>query len=124
MPQSTNRTLRRATAALSLAALALLAVAGLAVTGGQADAAPDLGGVSQPEDLPNCFAFGIDQVGGGNLDAGIERFDDCITDDYSFEFVFFAGGPSIVCPGPDCPIQDHSSPAELRADTHRADIEP
>lgn len=66
-------------------------------------------------DLANCFAFSIDQVGRGNLDAGIERFDECLADDYTFEFAFFEGAPSIVCPGTDCPIQEFSSRADLRA---------
>lgn len=30
-------------------------------------------------------------------------------------FTFFAGGPSIVCPGPGCPIQEFDNRAELRA---------
>jgi len=72
-------------------------------------------GEHQPGDLANCFAFSIDQVGRGNLEAGIERFDGCLADDYTFEFVFFEGGPSIVCPGPGCPIQEFSSRADMRA---------
>lgn len=69
----------------------------------------------KPEDLAHCFAFSIDQVGRGNVDAGIERFDECLADDYTFEFQFFEGGPSIVCPSAECPVQEFSSPGDLRA---------
>ncbi|MGH1487804.1 MAG: nuclear transport factor 2 family protein [Acidimicrobiales bacterium] len=92
----------------------LLVVATLMLTVGQADASNSRGEL-RPGDLTNCFAFSIDQVGRGNLEGGIERFDGCLADDYTFEFVFFEGGPSIVCPGEGCPIQEFSSRAEMRA---------
>ncbi|MEM8925964.1 MAG: nuclear transport factor 2 family protein [Actinomycetota bacterium] len=96
------------------AVLTLFAAVGLlALTGGEAGATSE--DRKQPEDLPLCFAFSIDQVGRGNLDAGTERFDKCLADDYTFEFVFFEGGPSVVCPGEGCPIQEFSSPGDLRA---------
>lgn len=68
-----------------------------------------------PADAAHCFAFSIDQVGRGNLAGGIEQFDDCLADDYTFEFVFFEGGPSVICPSADCPIQDFSSRGDMRA---------
>ncbi len=104
-----GRTLAGVSALLTI----LVAIGVMALTGGQADASGKDG--NQPEDLANCFAFSIDQVGRGNLDGGIEKFDDCLADDYTFEFVFFEGGPSIVCPGEGCPIQEFSSRADMRA---------
>ena len=72
-------------------------------------------GVTNPADLANCFAFGIDAIGRGDFDGGLEQWEDCFTDDYSFVFTFFPGGPSFECPGPGCPIQEFSSRAEMRA---------
>jgi hypothetical protein len=114
MPLAIRRIKGRATVGVATILAALLVAATLAVTVGQADAANNRG-ERRPGDLANCFAFSIDQVGRGNLEAGIERFDGCLADDYTFEFVFFEGGPSIVCPGEGCPIQDFSSRAEMRA---------
>lgn len=91
---STNRTGRGGVAAMAAVLATLLAVTALAVTGGQAGASGGRSGERQPEDLATCFAFSIDQVGRGDLEAGIERFDGCLAEDYTFEFVFFEGGPS------------------------------
>ena len=99
-----------------MAIVAALIAASLLVAG-QASAhdGDARGGEKNPADLPaSCFAAGIDSLI-GDFDAGVELWEGCLTEDYSFEFVFFAGGPSIVCPGPDCPIQEFSSRAELRA---------
>ena len=91
---------------------ASLLVAGQASANGGGDAR---GGEQNPADLPaSCFAAGIDDLI-SDFDAGLELWEGCLTDDYSFEFIFFPGGPSIVCPGPDCPIVGASSRAELRA---------
>lgn len=114
MPLAKTRHRRRITYTIGAAlGLALMVVA---IGAGRASASEgDRGGEKRPEDLTNCFAFGIDAIGRGDFDAGVALWDGCFTDDYSFEFVFFAGGPSIVCPGPDCPIQEFSTRAELRA---------
>lgn len=114
MLRHTSRTYPRTTAAIGTLLVAVLAVTTLAATGAGASSG-DRDGEREPAGLANCFAFGIDQVGRGDFDAGVEIWDGCFADDYSFEFVFFPGGPSIVCPGPDCPVQEFSSRAELRA---------
>lgn len=49
------------------------------------------GGERNPGDLADCFTFGRDEVGRGDFDHGVETWDGCFTDDYSFEFVFFSG---------------------------------
>ncbi len=103
----------RVVAAVSAALAVLVTLGVVVVVSGQADA--NARRRYQPEELANCFAFSIDQVGRGNLDGGIERFDDCLADDYSFEFAFVAGGPTITCPGEECPIQEYSSVGDLRA---------
>lgn len=95
--------------------LALLLAVALFATGCGSNSEAAAADAHQPADLANCFAFSIDQVGRGNLPAGIERFDECLADDYTFEFVFFEGGPSVICPGDGCPIQDFSSRADMRA---------
>ena len=92
-------------------------IAGSLLVAGQASARG--GGAREgerdPADLPaSCFAEGIDSLI-SDLDAGVKLWEGCLTDDYSFEFVFFPGGPSIECPGPGCPIQEFSSRAEMRA---------
>ena len=68
-----------------------------------------------PAALALCFATSIDSIGRGNLDAGVEGFDDCLADDYVFEFQFAPGAPPVVCPGEGCPVQDFSSVGEMRA---------
>ena len=93
----------------------LLVVALLVASCGSSGDDTDTAATSGPDSAARCFAFSIDQVGRGNLEAGIDRFDDCLTDDYRFEFIFFEGGPSIVCPSPECPIQEFSSPGDMRA---------
>lgn len=92
-------------------------LAGSLLVAGQASAGDGdaRGGEKDPADLPtSCFATGIDALI-GDFEAGLELWEGCLTDDYSFEFVFFPGGPSIVCPGLGCPIVGASSRAELRA---------
>lgn len=104
----TNR--RIVTIVVALFAVSLL-VAGQAWAGNGSGG----GGEEDPADLPaSCFAAGIDAMI-GDFDAGLELWEGCLTDDYSFEFIFFPGGPSIVCPGSECPIVGASSRAELRA---------
>ena len=68
-----------------------------------------------PDALAFCFASSIDAIGRGNLDAGVEGFDECLTEDYVFEFQFAPGAPSVICPGDGCPVQDFSSIGEMRA---------
>ncbi len=68
-----------------------------------------------PTDLARCFAFGIDSVGRGDLERGVAMWEQCLTDDFSFKFTFYPGGPSVQCPGPECPIQEFESRAQLRA---------
>ncbi len=87
----------------------------LLLTGCDSDDNSVLVSTNNPTDLAHCFAFSIDQVGRGNLDAGIEKFSGCLSDDYTFQFQFSADAPPIVCPGADCPIQEFSSIADLRA---------
>ncbi|MEM7338295.1 MAG: nuclear transport factor 2 family protein [Actinomycetota bacterium] len=82
-----------------------------AATPADADIEADNG----PESLTLCFASSIDQVGRGNLDGGVAGFDECLADDYVFEFQSFPGGPSVVCPGEGCPVQGFSSLGEMRA---------
>ncbi len=100
-------------AGVSILVAFFAAIALMAVGGGQADASGRQG--NQPADLANCFAFSIDQAGRGNLDGSIEKFDDCLADDYSFSFSFFEGADPIVCPGEGCPIQEFDSLGDLRA---------
>ena len=99
-----------------LAIVATLIAASLLITGqASAHGGGARGGEKDPADLPAaCFAAGIDSVI-SDFDGGVALWEGCLTDDYSFEFVFFPGGPSIVCPGPDCPVVGASSIAELRA---------
>ena len=88
-------------------------LAGSLLVAGQAWAGDGRG--NEPADLPaSCFAAGIDAMI-SDFEAGVELWEGCLTDDYSFEFIFFPGGPSIVCPGAECPIVGASSRAELRA---------
>ena len=103
---------------IRIAAIVAALVAASLLVSGQASAHGNSaqGGERNPADLPaSCFADGIDAIGLGNFDAGLGLWEGCLTDDYSFEFVFFPGGPSIECPGPGCPIQEFSSRAEMRA---------
>ncbi len=74
------------------------------------------GGVTDPIDLAHCFAYGIDAIGRGDFERGLSLWEGCLTDDYSFKFTFFPGGPSVECPGPECPIQESDSRARLRAE--------
>ena len=71
--------------------------------------------IANPADLAHCFAYGIDAVGRGDYDRGVAMWQQCLADDYSFKFTFYPGGPSMECPGPECPIQEFESKAELRA---------
>ena len=73
-------------------------------------------GAVEPTDLARGFAYGIDAIGRGDIERGVALWEPCFTDDYSFKFVFFPGGPSMECPGPDCPIQEFDSRARLRAE--------
>lgn len=70
---------------------------------------------TSPEDLAHRFAYGIDAIGRGDYESGVAMWERCFTEDYSFKFTFFPGGPSLECPGPDCPIQDFENGAVLRA---------
>ena len=100
---------------ITAALILVVAVVSVVAITGQTEARDDQSGVRNPADLTNCFAFGIDSIGRGDFDGGVELWENCFTDDYSFVFTFFPGGPSIVCPGPDCPIQEFDSRAEMRA---------
>ena len=80
-------------------------------------------GVDNPEDLARCFAYGIDAIGRGDYDKGVSMWERCFADDYSFQFTFFPGGPSIECPGPGCPIQEFDSRAKLRAEFAQAEFQ-
>ena len=79
-------------------------------------------GVTDPTDLARWFAYGIDAVGRGDLERGVALWEEALADDYSFKFTFFPGGPSVECPGPECPIQDFESLARLRADFAHAEF--
>ncbi len=100
-----------------LAVFALIVAGLFATTGAEADAAGKKSRNNQQvKDLATgCFAASIDQVGRGNLDTGVAMFDDCLSDDYVFEFQAFPGGPVLVCPGEGCPVQEYSSLGEMRA---------
>lgn len=94
---------------------ALIAGSLLAATQVSAGGGQDSGGETDPADLPTaCFAEGIDDLI-SDFDTALQLWEGCFTDDYSFEAVFFPGGPSFECPGPDCPIQEFSSRAEIKA---------
>ena len=94
---------------------ALLAGSLLATTQASASGGHSRGGEKDPADLPAaCFAEGIDDLI-NNYDTALTLWEGCFTDDYSFEAVFFPGGPSFECPGPGCPIQEFSSRAEIKA---------
>ncbi len=80
-------------------------------------------GVGSPEELALRFAYGIDAVGRGDLDRGVSMWEACFTHDYSFQFTFFPGGPSMECPGPECPIQEFDSKARLRAEFAQAEFQ-
>ena len=71
---------------------------------------------SDPTDLAHWFAYGIDAIGRGDYDRGVAMWEESLADDYSFKFTFYPGGPSMECPGPECPIQEFDSRARLRAD--------
>jgi len=81
------------------------------------------GGIADPIDLANCFAYGIDAVGRGDFERGVALWERCLTDDYSFKFTFYPGGPSMECPGPECPIQEFDSRARLRAEFAQAEFQ-
>ena len=70
---------------------------------------------TDPVDLAHSFAFGIDAIGRGDYDRGVGIWEEALADDYSFKFTFYPGGPSMECPGPECPIQEFESRAQLRA---------
>ena len=80
-------------------------------------------GVTDPTELAYCFAHGIDAVGRGDLERGVALWKECLTDDYSFKFTFFPGGPSMECPGPECRVQEFDSTAELRAKFGQAEFQ-
>ncbi len=86
------------------------------------ESASQRGGVDNPQDLALSFAYGIDAVGRGDFDKGVSLWETCFADDYSFQFTFFPGGPSIECPGPKCPIQKFDSRAKLRAEFAQAEF--
>ena len=69
----------------------------------------------QIQQVTNCFPYGIDAIGAGDFDGGLAIWEGCLADDFSFAFSFGPGSPLIECPSPDCPIQEFSSRAELRA---------
>lgn len=81
------------------------------------------GGVENPQDLALSFAYGIDAIGRGDFDKGVSLWEECFADDYSFQFTFFPGGPSVECPGPGCPIQEFAGRAQLRAEFAQAEFE-
>ncbi|MCH8129321.1 MAG: nuclear transport factor 2 family protein [Acidobacteria bacterium] len=70
---------------------------------------------THPTDLSRWFAYGIDAIGRGDYDRGVAMWEESLADDFSFKFVFYPGGPSMECPGPECPIQEFDSRAQLRA---------
>ncbi len=103
--------MRTSALALALLTVVMFAVAGQALADGSNDRFDTTGPAALPA---GCFAQAIDTVI-SDFDAAVETWAGCLTDDYTLEFVFFPGGPSIVCPGPNCPIQTFSSRADLRA---------
>ena len=78
---------------------------------------------SNPIDLAHWFAYGIDAIGRGAYERGLSMWEESLTDDYSFKFTFYPGGPSMECPGPECPIEDFESRAQLRAQFARGEFE-
>ena len=70
---------------------------------------------SSPTNLAHWFAYGIDAIGRGDYDRGVAMWEESLAPDYSFKFTFYPGGPSLECPGPECPIQEIESVAQLRA---------
>ncbi len=89
----------------------------------EAQAGNQGGGVEDPVNLAKCFAYGIDAIGRGDFDKGVSRWEGCFADDYSFRFTFFPGGPSMECPGPECPIQEFDSRVKLRAEFAQAEFQ-
>ena len=105
--------------ALSLALIAIAGVALVLVRTETGEASGNNGSRAiaqiQIQQVTNCFPIGIDAIGAGNFEEGLELWEECLTDDFSFAFRFAPGAPLIECPGPSCPIQEFDSRAELRA---------
>ena len=74
------------------------------------------GRAKDPQDLDYIFAYGIDAIGRGDFKKGLSMWEASLADGFSFQFTFFPGGPSVECPGPNCPIQEFDSRARLRAE--------
>ena len=61
-----------------------------------------------------CYPFGIDRIGKGDKEAGVEIWKNCFAP--NFEFSLFIGrGDPVNCPGPACPFAKEMSSIEMRA---------
>jgi hypothetical protein len=74
----------------------LLGCAGLSPSAGQNDLR-DLTG------LAACYTDGIDAIGAGKSDAGVERWRQCFSEDLKFS-LSFGSAFSMTCPGEKCPF--------------------
>ena len=74
----------------------LVGCAGLAPSAAQNDLR-DLTG------LAACYTDGIDAIGAGQSDAGVERWRQCFSDDLKFS-LSFGSAFSMTCPGEKCPF--------------------
>lgn len=53
--------------------------------------------------LAGCYADGIDAIGAGKTDAGVERWRQCFSEDLKFS-MSFGSTFSMTCPGEKCPF--------------------
>ena len=62
----------------------------------------------------SCYPFGIDAIGRGNIEEGINTWKGCFAPDYKFS-VFLGRGEPTVCPGDKCSFPKGMGSIEMRA---------
>jgi hypothetical protein len=90
-----------------LMAIALCA----SVAGAQAQT---LSADSEVRNQITCYPFGIDKIGKGEQEAGVEVWKSCFAPDFEFSLFIGRGAPT-NCPGPSCPFPKEMSTIEMRA---------
>ena len=61
-----------------------------------------------------CYPFGIDKIGKGEREAGIDIWKNCFAPDFEFS-LFIGRGDPVNCPGASCPFPKEMNSIEMRA---------
>jgi hypothetical protein len=56
----------------------------------------------------SCYPFGLDQIGRGDVAAGVQEWKTCFAPDFKF-WVFLGFGQPTECPGPRCDLEGATS---------------